>query len=128
MPTYVTSNTNWGLQVMSTYCNNTVNQLYYVPWVVLQVIGDYLLNATDMDDRSIHLLFSANRWEKRAEMLDKLKKGSYKGNLFFASSVEIFNRKISTSVELNGQKYWVTRYNAIYYNYPYLIYCEVHLQ
>ncbi|XP_022669447.1 thymidylate kinase-like isoform X4 [Varroa jacobsoni] len=40
-----------------------------------KVIGDYLLNATDMDDRSIHLLFSANRWEKRAEMLDKLKKG-----------------------------------------------------
>ena len=27
------------------------------------MIDSYLRNATDMDDRAIHLLFSANRWE-----------------------------------------------------------------
>ena len=28
-----------------------------------QTINSYLTNATEMDDRAIHLLFSANRWE-----------------------------------------------------------------
>lgn len=27
------------------------------------MIDSYLRNATEMDDRAIHLLFSANRWE-----------------------------------------------------------------
>ena len=30
-----------------------------------QMIDKYLQSQTDMDDASIHLLFSANRWEKR---------------------------------------------------------------
>jgi hypothetical protein len=29
------------------------------------MIDGYLKSAVDMDDRAIHLLFSANRWEKR---------------------------------------------------------------
>ncbi len=28
-------------------------------------INAYLTNAADLDDRAVHLLFSANRWEKR---------------------------------------------------------------
>lgn len=28
-------------------------------------INDYLANGTDLDDHVIHLLFSANRWEKK---------------------------------------------------------------
>jgi len=40
-----------------------------------RVIGDYLACAQDLDDRAIHLLFSANRWEKRSSMLEKLQNG-----------------------------------------------------
>lgn len=31
-----------------------------------QMISSYLTNQTHLDDRAIHLLFSANRWEKRS--------------------------------------------------------------
>lgn len=30
-----------------------------------KMISSYLTNTSQLDDRSIHLLFSANRWEKR---------------------------------------------------------------
>jgi len=30
-----------------------------------QMISAYLANESQFDDRTIHLLFSANRWEKR---------------------------------------------------------------
>lgn len=30
-----------------------------------QMISAYLANESELDDRTIHLLFSANRWEKR---------------------------------------------------------------
>lgn len=30
-----------------------------------QMISSYLSNKSQLDDRTIHLLFSANRWEKR---------------------------------------------------------------
>lgn len=30
-----------------------------------QMISAYLANESQLDDRTIHLLFSANRWEKR---------------------------------------------------------------
>lgn len=31
-----------------------------------KMISSYLSSKEDMDDRTIHLLFSANRWEKRS--------------------------------------------------------------
>lgn len=30
-----------------------------------QMISTYLANKSELDDQTIHLLFSANRWEKR---------------------------------------------------------------
>lgn len=39
------------------------------------MINSYLSNTTDVDDGCIHLLFSANRWEKRELMLEKLSQG-----------------------------------------------------
>ena len=39
------------------------------------MINSYLSNATDIDDGCIHLLFSANRWEKKKEMEAKLREG-----------------------------------------------------
>eukprot|EP00889_Picochlorum_renovo_P007463 jgi/Picre1/34493/NNA_001961.t1 len=39
------------------------------------MINSYLSNTTDVDDGCIHLLFSANRWEKRDLMLEKLSQG-----------------------------------------------------
>lgn len=30
-----------------------------------KMISSYLTNESQLDDRAIHLLFSANRWEKR---------------------------------------------------------------
>jgi len=39
------------------------------------MINSYLTNASDMEDHSIHLLFSANRWEAVPSMLSKLESG-----------------------------------------------------
>jgi len=39
------------------------------------MINSYLSNTTDVDDGCIHLLFSANRWEKREQMMETLAKG-----------------------------------------------------
>ncbi|GMH30959.1 hypothetical protein Nepgr_032802 [Nepenthes gracilis] len=41
-----------------------------------QTISSYLSNKSQLDDHTIHLLFSANRWEKRSSMEDKLKAGT----------------------------------------------------
>ncbi|PKI68360.1 hypothetical protein CRG98_011268 [Punica granatum] len=41
-----------------------------------QMISSYLANKSELDDRTVHLLFSANRWEKRSQMEAKLKAGT----------------------------------------------------
>ncbi|XP_011652986.1 thymidylate kinase isoform X2 [Cucumis sativus] len=41
-----------------------------------QMISSYLSNESQLDDHTIHLLFSANRWEKRSLMETKLKGGT----------------------------------------------------
>ncbi|KAL3644025.1 dTMP kinase [Castilleja foliolosa] len=41
-----------------------------------QMISSYLVNQTNLDDRAVHLLFSANRWEKRSLMESKLRSGT----------------------------------------------------
>ncbi|CAJ1957187.1 unnamed protein product [Sphenostylis stenocarpa] len=41
-----------------------------------QMISAYLTNTSQLDDHTIHLLFSANRWEKRSMMETKLKSGT----------------------------------------------------
>uniref|UniRef100_A0A0D6QRZ2 Thymidylate kinase n=1 Tax=Araucaria cunninghamii TaxID=56994 RepID=A0A0D6QRZ2_ARACU len=58
-----------------------------------KMISAYLSSKADLDDRTIHLLFSANRWEKRSLMEAKLKGGtslivdrySYSGVAFSAA-------------------------------------------
>ncbi|KAE9605219.1 putative dTMP kinase [Lupinus albus] len=58
-----------------------------------QMISAYLTNTSQLDDHTIHLLFSANRWEKRSLMETKLKTGttlivdrySYSGVAFSAA-------------------------------------------
>lgn len=58
-----------------------------------QMISSYLANKSHLDDRAIHLLFSANRWEKRSLMEETLKSGttiivdrySYSGVAFSSS-------------------------------------------
>lgn len=41
-----------------------------------QMISSYLSNESQLDDHTIHLLFSANRWEKRSLMEAKLRSGT----------------------------------------------------
>ncbi|KAL6997587.1 dTMP kinase [Sarracenia purpurea var. burkii] len=41
-----------------------------------QMISYYLANKSHLDDHTIHLLFSANRWEKRSLMETKLRSGT----------------------------------------------------
>ncbi|KAI3793895.1 hypothetical protein L1987_36518 [Smallanthus sonchifolius] len=41
-----------------------------------KMISSYLSNQSQLDDHTIHLLFSANRWEKRSLMEAKLKSGT----------------------------------------------------
>ncbi|XP_065022079.1 thymidylate kinase isoform X2 [Musa acuminata AAA Group] len=58
-----------------------------------QMISAYLANESQLDDRAIHLLFSANRWEKRSLMESKVMSGtsliidrySYSGVAFSAA-------------------------------------------
>lgn len=40
------------------------------------MINSYLSNSTEIDDGCIHLLFSANRWEKKKEMEQRLSEGT----------------------------------------------------
>lgn len=40
-----------------------------------KIIDQYLKNGVDLDDRAIHLLFSANRWEAVKLMREKLEEG-----------------------------------------------------
>lgn len=40
-----------------------------------QMIDRHLRNETDFDDRTLHLLFSANRWEKASHIQEALKNG-----------------------------------------------------
>lgn len=42
-----------------------------------RLINEYLTNKTDLNDRSIHLLFQANRWELQAEILKLLNQGYF---------------------------------------------------
>lgn len=53
-----------------------------VPWrfpdrttEVGKMINAYLTNATNLDDQALHLLFSANRWEKASLIRDALAAG-----------------------------------------------------
>ncbi|KAL6777417.1 TMPK1 [Auxenochlorella protothecoides x Auxenochlorella symbiontica] len=40
------------------------------------MINSYLTKQSEADDAAMHLLFSANRWEKRAAMLERLNSGT----------------------------------------------------
>lgn len=42
-----------------------------------KMIDAYLKQATEIDDHAIHLLFSANRWEKNGEMASALSRGQH---------------------------------------------------
>lgn len=42
-----------------------------------KMIDSYLGKLSEMDDRSIHLLFSANRWEKVEDILTSLNNGQH---------------------------------------------------
>lgn len=42
-----------------------------------KMINAYLGKMSEMDDRSIHLLFSANRWEKVDDILSSLNNGQH---------------------------------------------------
>ena len=42
-----------------------------------QMIDGYLRSGVDLDDHAVHLLFSANRWELRARILEELGRGKH---------------------------------------------------
>lgn len=41
-----------------------------------QMINAYLVKKSEIEDHSVHLLFSANRWEKQPSMMELLKAGT----------------------------------------------------
>ncbi|KAH7296098.1 hypothetical protein KP509_26G008700 [Ceratopteris richardii] len=63
------------------------------------MISSYLSSSADLDDRTVHLLFSANRWEKSSLLETKLREGttlvvdrySYSGVAFSAAKGLDFN-------------------------------------
>ena len=76
------------------------------------LINGYLQQARDMDDRAIHLLFSANRWEASASLSQTLANGitivcdryAYSGVAF--SSAKQFGENDKENLSLN----WCKRY------------------
>lgn len=42
-----------------------------------KMINAYLKNSTELDDRAVHLLFAANRWEKLNDILSALRSGKH---------------------------------------------------
>lgn len=42
-----------------------------------KMIDSYLQNTSDLDDHAIHLLFSANRWELRSQLVDLISAGTW---------------------------------------------------
>ena len=62
-----------------------------------QMINSYLTSATDLDDKAIHLLFSANRWEMASKMRELMESGTtlvvdryvYSGVAFSASKKDM---------------------------------------
>lgn len=62
-----------------------------------QMISAYLANESQLDDRAIHLLFSANRWEKRYHMPVKLSSNYL---LCYISFIYFFNRGAGTDCSL----------------------------
>ena len=61
-----------------------------------KIIDQYLQQKSEMDDRAIHLLFSANRWESAGALADQLQQGTtvvcdryaYSGVAFSAAKVD----------------------------------------
>jgi dTMP kinase len=61
------------------------------------IINEYLQQQSEVDDRSIHLLFSSNRWEAASKILNLLNAGTtivcdryaYSGVAFSAAKVDI---------------------------------------
>lgn len=44
--------------------------------VIGQMINEFLCNKTELGDQAIHLLFSANRWERFKDIEETLSKGT----------------------------------------------------
>jgi dTMP kinase len=40
-------------------------------------LNAYLARAAELDDHAVHLLFAANRWEKKADILSALRAGTH---------------------------------------------------
>lgn len=62
--------------------NNGVTLAPNTPWTfpdrtteIGKMINSYLQSSTDLDDRTLHLLFSANRWEKEKLIRETLERG-----------------------------------------------------
>ncbi len=76
------------------------------------IINDYLTQSTTnaLDDHAIHLLFSANRWESAATIVDHLRNGAtvvcdryvYSGVAFSASKVKTPSLPSSIPNETNN--------------------------
>jgi dTMP kinase len=73
------------------------------------IIDGYLTSKLEFDDAAIHLLFSANRWEKRDAMIDAIIAGttlvvdrySYSGVAF--SAAKGLDLKWCMAPEVNAQ-------------------------
>ena len=43
--------------------------------IIASIINSYLTSSVNLDDHSIHLLFSANRWECKQQILENISSG-----------------------------------------------------
>ena len=59
---------------MTLMCNNSNKRILVLS--VGGLINEYLQSSVQTDDRAIHLLFSANRWEAAPNLVDTLARGT----------------------------------------------------
>ena len=52
-------------------------RIYSIQQVIGQIISSYLGSSSELSDETIHLLFSANRWEAVAALESKLTSGTH---------------------------------------------------
>eukprot|EP00161_Ancyromonas_sigmoides_P000300 TRINITY_DN10204_c0_g1_i1.p1 TRINITY_DN10204_c0_g1~~TRINITY_DN10204_c0_g1_i1.p1 ORF type:complete len:220 (+),score=20.78 TRINITY_DN10204_c0_g1_i1:26-661(+) len=81
-----------------------------------QLINAYLASAAELDDRAVHLLFSANRWEKRAVITEAMRAGrSVVADRYAHSGVAFTSAKGIDQKWCRGPENGLPRPDAVFY-------------
>ncbi|KAK4363191.1 hypothetical protein RND71_018432 [Anisodus tanguticus] len=77
-----------------------------------QMISSYLANQSQLDDHAIHLLFSANRWEKRVSLVHWI--DLFVSELYLSIPVSLMEEKLKSGTTLIVDRY---SYSGVAFSY-----------